>query len=156
MDSILPLSFPPGRPALPRQGRALVFVCAGAADVGALTDRAARKLHQDGLMAMSCLASIGARDADILFNTDLADQILVIDGCPKACGRRTFEQAGLPPQRLTHFDLTAVGLFKGSSPMTAENVERVAAHAQSLLQPGPAAGLTAPSALPASIPRVEP
>ena len=42
----------------------LVFVCSGAADVGEITDRAARQLRDKGLGAMSCLASIGARDSD--------------------------------------------------------------------------------------------
>lgn len=41
---------------------ALILVCSGAADVGELTDRAARELNRTGGAAMSCLASIGARD----------------------------------------------------------------------------------------------
>jgi tRNA-Thr(GGU) m(6)t(6)A37 methyltransferase TsaA len=99
----------------------LVFVCSGAADVGELTDRAARQLDRQGLAAMSCLASIGARDEDILFNAGLADCVLLMDGCPKACARRTFEHAGL--RRFLHFDLSEAGLFKGQSPVTAENTQ---------------------------------
>jgi uncharacterized metal-binding protein len=45
--------------------RSLVFACSGAADVGELTDRAVRQLHREGVAAMSCLASIAARDQDI-------------------------------------------------------------------------------------------
>lgn len=103
---------------------ALVFACSGAADVGELTDRAARQLAQRGLAAMSCLASIGARDQDIMFNADLAERVLLIDGCPLACGRRTFECAGLKVPFL-HLDLSEVGLAKGSSPATPENLQRV-------------------------------
>jgi len=112
----------------------LVFICSGAADVGELTDRAARKLRQDGLGTMSCLASIGARDSDILFNADIADGVLLIDGCPKACARRTFAEAGL--SRFTHFDLSEAGLKKGRSPVTAENIQRVVDHAANLLTDG--------------------
>jgi uncharacterized metal-binding protein len=101
----------------------LVFVCSGAADVGELTDRAARQLAREGTAAMSCLASIGARDEDILFNAEHADGVLLIDGCPKACSRRTFDHAGI--HRYVHFDLSEVGLRKGSSPATAENVQPV-------------------------------
>jgi uncharacterized metal-binding protein len=101
----------------------LVFVCSGAADVGELTDRAARKLRDEGLAAMSCLASIGARDEDITFNAEIADTVLLIDGCPKACSRRTFEHAGL--RRFLHFDLSEVDLFKGESPVTPEAIQRV-------------------------------
>ena len=109
----------------------LIFVCSGAADVGEITDRAARQLRDKGLGAMSCLASIGARDSDILFNTDIADRVLLIDGGPKACARRTFVEAGL--SRFTHFDVSEAGLRKGRSPVTSENIERVVEHAAKLL-----------------------
>lgn len=109
----------------------LVFVCSGAADVGELTDRAARALQQRGLAAMSCLASVGARDETILFNATFARRVLLIDGCPKACARRTFEHAGL--DRFTQFDLSAVGLRKGRSAVTVENVDRVVAYAARVL-----------------------
>jgi len=98
----------------------LVFACSGAADVGDLTDRAARQLAREGIAAMSCLASIGGRDEDILFNAQYAEVVLLIDGCPKACARRTFEHAGL--RRFRHFDLSAVGLCKRNSPPTQENL----------------------------------
>jgi uncharacterized metal-binding protein len=109
----------------------LVFVCSGAADVGELTDRAARELRAQGNAAMSCLASVGARDQDIMFNADLADRVLLIDGCPKACSRRTFEQAGL--HRFLHFELSQVGLVKGRSPAIPENVQKVVAKAAEIL-----------------------
>jgi len=109
----------------------LVFVCSGAADVGELTDRAARKLRNEGLAAMSCLASVGARDEDIMFNADLAERVLLIDGCPNACARRTFEHAGL--RRFIHFDLSNVGLFKGHSPVTPKNIELVVDKAADML-----------------------
>ncbi|MEI6033491.1 MAG: putative zinc-binding protein [Verrucomicrobiae bacterium] len=109
----------------------LVFVCSGAADVGELTDRAARQLRQEGHGTMSCLASIGARDSDISFNAEIADRVLLIDGCPKACARRTFAEAGL--SRFTHFHLNEAGLRKGHSPVTAENIQRVVDHAAKLL-----------------------
>jgi len=118
-------------PIKPRKNLNLVFVCSGAADVGELTDRAARQIRQEGFGTMSCLASIGARDSDILFNTDIADRVLLIDGCPKACARRTFTEAGL--SRFTHFDLSETGLKKGRSPVTAENIQHVVDHAAKLL-----------------------
>jgi uncharacterized metal-binding protein len=146
MDKILPLPLRQAIPAPHPNGRALVFVCSGAADVGELTDRAARRLHQEGGIAMSCLASIGARDPDIMFNTDLADQVLLIDGCPNACAWRTFQEAGIPVQRFLHFDLAAVGLFKGASPMTPERLHLVTEHARRLLHADKLSGATLPPA----------
>jgi len=109
----------------------LVFVCSGAADVGALTNCAARQLAREGTAAMSCLASVGARDHDIMFNANFADDVLLIDGCPKACSRRTFEHAGL--RNYLQFDLSEVGLRKGSSPVTPENLQTVARRAAEML-----------------------
>lgn len=114
----------------------LVFVCSGAADVGELTDRAARQMTREGVAAMSCVASIGARDEDILFNAQLAECVLLIDGCPKTCARRTFEHAGL--RRFVHFDLSELGLFKGRSPATPENLQKVIHHATTILARHPA------------------
>ncbi len=110
----------------------MVFVCSGAADVGELTDRAARQLRQEGLADMSCLASVGARDPDIMFNTDLAERVLLIDGCPKACARRTFELANI--KRFSHFDLSEVGLLKGNSKVTAERIRIVVSKAAEMLK----------------------
>lgn len=112
-------------------GNALVFVCSGAADVGELTDRAARLLNREGTAAMSCLAGIGARDSDMMFNTEFADAVLVIDGCPTGCASGTFREAGLT--KFTQFNLAEIGLHKGASPVTDENVRRVADWALDLL-----------------------
>lgn len=108
-----------------------MFVCSGAADVGEVADRAVRQMSREGLAAMSCVASVGARDSDFMFNTDLADQVLLVDGCPRACTRRTFELAGL--HRFKHFDLSEVGLLKGQCPMTGANLQTVIHKAREML-----------------------
>jgi uncharacterized metal-binding protein len=115
---------------------ALVFACSGAADVGELTDLAARQLSREGVAAMSCLASIGARDEDITFNAMLADRILLLDGCPKACARRAFEAAGVRREWL-HLELSEIGLRKTRSPRTPENVRKVMARATQILAGAP-------------------
>lgn len=109
----------------------VVYVCGGSADVGELTDRAARQMNREGVASMSCLAGIGARDADILFNAEYATHVLLMDGCPKACSRRTFQNANL--KRFVHFDMSAVGLRKGQSPVTEQNIQRVVSHAVAML-----------------------
>ena len=126
-----PVSISTTMPTQKKNNSCLVFVCSGAADVGELTDRAARQLRQDGVAAMSCLASVGARDTDIMFNADMAERVLLIDGCPQACARRTFELAGM--HRFCHFDLSEVGLKKGRSPVTAEAIQKVAGRARQML-----------------------
>ena len=72
----------------------LIFACSGAADVGAITDKAARTMAQQGIGKMFCLAGIGGRVDGIVKATKSADKILAIDGCPMNCTKRCLEQAG--------------------------------------------------------------
>jgi len=106
-----------------RKNVKLVFVCSGTADVGELTDLAARHMKRNNLAAMSCLASIAARDPDITLNAQLAEKILVIDGCPKKCASKTFRDAGF--HKFLQFDLSQIGLIKGKSSPNSENVQAV-------------------------------
>ena len=75
-------------------GTKLIFACSGAADVGAVSDRAARKLTGDGAGKMFCLAGVGGRVSGIMKTTEAAEQILAIDGCPLDCVKNCLEQAG--------------------------------------------------------------
>ena len=102
----------------------LIFACSGAADVGAIADRAARKLTADGAGKMYCLAGIGGRVAGILKTTEEAEKILAIDGCPLDCTKLSLEEAGFT--EFEHMKVTDLGLEKGKSPATDENVATVA------------------------------
>ena len=91
--------------------------------MGGLTDRAARQMTLDQTGRMYCLAGIGGRVRTILETTKAAAQILAIDGCPQECARKTLEQAGFTGFR--HLKLASLGLKKGSSPATGENIKQV-------------------------------
>ncbi len=101
----------------------LIFSCSGGADVGALSDRAARELSLEGAGKMFCLAGIGGRVAGILKSTEAAGKILAIDGCPLDCAKNSLEQAGFTA--FEHLRLTDLGLTKGSSQVSEENIARV-------------------------------
>lgn len=103
----------------------LIFACSGAADVGEIADRAARRLAREGAGKMYCLAGVGGRVSGILASTQAAERILAIDGCPLACAKNTLERAGIPGFR--HLQLAEIGLSKGDSPVTEERIERVVA-----------------------------
>ncbi len=106
---------------------ALIFACSGAADVGEISDRAARQLTQAGHGKMYCLAGVGGRVPGILATVASARKILVIDGCATACGKHSLEQAGFT--RFEHFILPELGLNKGSSAATPEHIQTVVSHA---------------------------
>ncbi len=57
----------------------LIFPCSGAADVGEVADRAARRLGKEGAGKMYCLAGVGGHIEDMLLNVQAAGKILAID-----------------------------------------------------------------------------
>ncbi|GAB2893704.1 putative zinc-binding protein [Uliginosibacterium flavum] len=118
----------------------LIFACSGAADVGALTDLAARQLSREHIGRMYCLAGIGGRIADILRTTTEARSVLAIDGCPAACASACLQQAGL--SGFARLQLADLGLPKGHAPATPENIERVVTAAKTLIPADPIAGET--------------
>ena len=109
----------------------LIFACSGAADVGAIADLTARKLTRDGRGKMYCLAGIGGRVAGILKTTKEADKILAIDGCPLDCTKLSLEEAGF--SKFEHLTVTDLGIEKGTSPATDENIATVVQAALSKL-----------------------
>ncbi len=112
-------------------GPKLIFACSGAADVGEIADRAARKLTHDGVGRMFCTVGLGGRISGILKTTEAADRILAIDGCPLNCVKSSLEQAGF--KTFKHLQLADLGLEKCKSPVTEENISKVAARAAELI-----------------------
>jgi len=109
----------------------LIFACSGAADVGGIADKAARKLNRDGVGRMFCTAGLGGRISGILKTAEAADTILAIDGCPLHCVKSSLEQAGF--STFKHLRLADLGLEKGKSPVTEESVNKVATRAAELM-----------------------
>jgi uncharacterized metal-binding protein len=110
----------------------LIFACSGASDTGETADRAARALTKDGAGRMYCLAGLGGQVQGIICNTQSASRILAIDGCPTECAKKTLQVAGFTA--FEHIQLADIGLPKGSSPATAENIQTVVAKAKELLE----------------------
>jgi uncharacterized metal-binding protein len=108
-----------------------VFPCSGASDVGGLSDQAGRQMTQDGTGKMYCLAGIGGRVDAIMANTKAAARILVIDGCPQECARKTMELAGF--KDFQHLRLAEMGFKKGETPLTPARIRQVAAKGAELL-----------------------
>ena len=109
----------------------LIFPCSGAADVGEISDRVARKLSRDGDGKMFCLAGVGGHVDTILKSTQAAGKMVVIDGCPVDCAKKTLEHTDFSD--FLHFRVTDLGCVKGKSPATDETIDRITAHGKSLL-----------------------
>ena len=105
-----------------KQTTTLIYACSGSANTGHLADQVARKLAREGAGKMTCLAAVGAGLSGFLESARAASANLVIDGCPTACGKKTFENQGLP---FRHFVMTEYGAEKGKTPITEELIGSV-------------------------------
>ena len=104
-------------------GIRLIYACSGAADVGELSDRLARKLIKEGFGTKTCLAAIGARISGYVESAKGAELNIAIDGCQIACAKKALELIGVTP---ASFILTDMGYVKGQTEVTAGIVEAVA------------------------------
>lgn len=109
----------------------LVFACSGAADVGAISDLAARKLSREKKASMCCTAAIAAKIPELMAKTKQAAGIVAIDGCDKECAKNILENGGVA--EFAHVQVVALGLEKGRTPVTDENVALVAEAANTAL-----------------------
>ena len=112
-------------------GSKLIFPCSGAADVGEIADRIARKLTKELIGRMFCLAGVGGRIAPIMATTESASQILAIDGCGLDCVKKCLENAGF--ESFQHIRITDMGMEKGKTAITEGNITNAAEKAGRLL-----------------------
>jgi uncharacterized metal-binding protein len=112
-------------------GPRLIFACSGAADVGEISDRAARNMTRDGAGKMFCLAGIAGRIPGIMKMTQTASEILAIDGRELDCVKNCLQQAGF--DRFEHFRVTDLGLEKGNASVNNENIATVAGRGKEMM-----------------------
>ena len=98
----------------------LIFACSGAADVGEISDRVARQLTADGIGKMFCLAGVGGKVEPIMKATNSASKIIAVDGCNLDCVKSCLQHAGFDD--FQHIRITDMGMEKGKTPATRENV----------------------------------
>jgi len=75
--------------------KVIFLPCSGASNCGQIANQAAVKLTQEGLGNMYCLAGIGAHIEGMVESARSADRLVILDGCPTACSKKTVEHAGL-------------------------------------------------------------
>lgn len=112
-------------------GPKLIFACSGAADVGEISDRAARNMTRDGAGKMFCLAGIAGRIPGIMKMTESASKILAIDGCELDCVKSCLRQSGF--DRFEQFRVTDLGLEKGNASVNEENIAKVAGRGKEMI-----------------------
>lgn len=76
-----------------------LFPCAGAANVGQLSNKVAIELEKQGIGNLMCTSGIGARAPGIMKSAESSDRIIAVDGCPVNCASKTLELAGFKVDR---------------------------------------------------------
>jgi len=88
----------------------LIFPCSGGSNVGQIANEAAKDLTTLNKGKMYCLAGIGGHISGIIQSTQSAKRLVVIDGCPVQCARKTLEHAGFIAD--VHEVITELGFEK--------------------------------------------
>lgn len=76
-----------------------IFPCAGASNVGQLSNKVAIELEKQNIGNLMCTAGIGARAPGLMKSAEASDRIIAIDGCPVNCASKTLELAGFKVDR---------------------------------------------------------
>ncbi|MDK2975251.1 MAG: hypothetical protein PWP08_1622 [Methanofollis sp.] len=79
--------------------RRFVFPCAGASNVGQLTNIAALELDDEGYGTFACTAQLATGAAGLKQRRAEADEIVVLDGCQNICAATIARTQGIEPDQ---------------------------------------------------------
>ncbi|RPJ71311.1 MAG: zinc-binding protein [Alphaproteobacteria bacterium] len=103
-------------------GEYIVIACSGACDLGQVTDLVARKLRDNKIRKMNCLAAVAA-DVKATIEMFKEADLLLIDGCSVDCGKKILAKAGIT--NFNYMRMTDLGYVKGQTPFTEDIIESV-------------------------------
>lgn len=105
---------------------AVTLACSGGSNVGQITNEVARRLWSEGLANFFCLAGVGGHVSGMVASVRGSDKVLVLDGCPVGCAKKSMDAAGLTDYE--YVLVTDLGIAKEKSFDLAEaDLERVMA-----------------------------
>ena len=110
----------------------MLYACSGGANVGEISDMAARQLMFEKHGTMFCLAGLGGDIQGMVQTARDADVNLVIDGCGMDCAKKVFDRHGIA--NYTQIKVTDLGIEKVKGVRcTAGQVQQVVSAAREKL-----------------------
>jgi uncharacterized metal-binding protein len=104
----------------------IIFPCAGQANVGQLTNRAALQLTDEGYGKIACVALLATGAETLVANALKTDEVVILDGCPMLCAKKIAGAQGIAAGQ--HLVMTELGITKGASgSYTEDDIERIVA-----------------------------
>lgn len=109
----------------------MILACSGGSNVGQISNEVARRLTVENKGVMFCLAGVGGDVTPLVERTQSAERVLVIDGCPVACAKKTLERHGIEHEWL---ELTGIGIEKSPNlELTEDDVQSAKDAAEEML-----------------------
>ena len=87
-----------------------ILACSGGSNVGQITNEIAKELDASGEARFFCMAGVGGHVSGMIESVKGADKVIVLDGCPVACGKKTMDAAGITGYE--HLVVTELGVEK--------------------------------------------
>jgi len=88
----------------------LIYSCSGCSSAAQLANTLAVRMDRLGAAEMSCIAGLGGDVKPLVRLAKSGRPIVMLDGCPFQCGRRTLARHGIEPD--LHWDLSRIGVSK--------------------------------------------
>jgi uncharacterized metal-binding protein len=88
----------------------LVYSCSGCSSAAQMANDLAVELDREHIAEMSCIAGVGGDVGPLVDTATSGRPMLVIDGCPLECARKSLEQHDVVPDR--HVNLAKRGIPK--------------------------------------------
>jgi uncharacterized metal-binding protein len=88
----------------------LVYSCSGCSSAAQMANALAVRLDREHVAEMSCIAGVGGDVGPLVDTATSGRPMLVIDGCPLECARKSLEQHDVTPNR--HVNLAKRGVPK--------------------------------------------
>ena len=110
----------------------LIFACSGGSNVGQISNDAGKKLDQEGVGKLYCLAGVGGDIPGIVASSKGADRTIVLDGCAVGCAKAIMEKVEAPIS--CYVVVTEQGVEKGIHfNITADEIEQTCAAVRSAI-----------------------
>ena len=90
----------------------LILACSGGSNVGQISNNVMVEMDKRGMGSAYCLAGLGAELPGFVENLKAA-KVILIDGCPVACGKVTLEKHGVKPKE--YYVISELGIKKSHS-----------------------------------------
>jgi len=105
-----------------------IVSCSGASNTGEYADKVARKLVENGVANMVCLAKVAVSDQTLInkIKSQQDKKIVVLDGCAINCALKILGKEGIT--NIIHVNTTDFGIIKGKTPVTDEKINEIVEH----------------------------